>query len=502
MKRSLLGFLLLVSLTNFSFAQSRTGGQPSTTAAAATAVKQANYEVPIVTKTLANGLEVIVLPDPGVPLATVELAVRNGSFTEPPELNGLSHLFEHMFFKPNQAIMLAQCENARTRFGGVSDRCNEALGLKSQIGDVSYLRNLGNMGITYNGSTREEVVNYYYTTTSQYFPTALRVINDSVRFPTFDKSELEDEKKVVIGEIDRNESNPFYYLNTELMNKLFYKYPTRKNSLGTRESVQSATVEKMKFIQSRYYVPNNAALVVTGDVKPDEVFRQVEQVMGSWPRRAVEPFKEFPLVEHPPLAKSEGVIVTQPVENVVIEIGWHGPSIGKDDKATYAADVFSYIVGQPDSRLQRNLVDGGLASAVGVNYYTQRNVGPITILIVTTPEKAKAAVKAVYDEVALWASPGYFSDEELEASKATLQSRDLFDREETSEYTHTLGFWWSSTGIDYFRGYQRNLNATTRADINRYVTTYVIGKPHVGLALMSDAARTASKLTEQDLIGK
>jgi zinc protease len=104
--------------------------------------------------------------------------------------------------------------------------------------------------------------------------------------------------------------------------------------------------------------------------------------------------------------------------------------------------------------------------------------------------------------VALWATPNYFSDEELEASKATLQSRDLFEREETSEYTHTLGFWWSSTGIDYFRGYQRNLKATTRADISKYVTTYVIGKPHVGLALMSDAARTASKLTEQDLIGK
>jgi zinc protease len=501
-KRAFLSFLLLASLINFSFAQARTAGQPAAAVAAPTTTnKQSNYEVPFVNKTLANGLEVIVMPDPGVPLVTVELAVRNGSFTEPPELNGLSHLFEHMFFKPNQAILLAQCENARMRFGGVSDRCNEAFSLKSQIGDVGYLRNLGSMGITYNGSTREEVVNYYYTTTSQYFPTALRVINDSVRYPLFDRGDLEDEKKVVIGEIDRNESNPFYYLNTELMNKLFFKYPTRKNALGTRQSVSSATVDTMKLIQSRYYVPNNSALVVTGDVKPDEVFRQVEQVMGNWQRRQVDPFKEFPMVEHPPLPKSEGVIVTQPIENVFIEIGWHGPSIGKDDKATYAADVFSYIVGQPDSRLQRNLVDTGLATAVGVNYYTQRNVGPITILIVTTPDKAKAAVNAVYKEVAQWSTPNYFTDEELEASKATLQARDLFDREETSEYTHTLGFWWSSTGIDYFRGYQRNLNATTRADINRYITTYVQGKPHVGLALMSENSRNVSKLTEQDLIG-
>ena len=498
-KRSLLGFLLLISFFNFSFAQA---GKTTQAGAASPAAKQA-YEVPIVTKTLANGLEVIVLPDSGVPLVTVELDVRNGSFTEPPELNGLSHLFEHMFFKPNQAIVLAQCDNdSKLRLGLVSQRCNDVFKLRSQIGDVSYLRNLGNMGITYNGSTREEVVNYYYTTTTPYLATAIRAISDSVRFPTFDQDDLENEKKVVIGEIDRNESNPFYYLNKELMDKLFYKYPTRKNALGTRESVSSATTEKMRLIQSRYYVPNNSSLVVAGDVKPDEVFRIAEQVMGSWPRRAVDPFKDFPLVEHPPLVKSEGVFSTQPIENVIIEIGWHGPSIGKDDKATYAADVFSYIVGQPDSRLQRNLVDSGLASAVGVNYYTQRNVGPIMVVIVTTPDKARAALKAVYDEIALWASPNYFSDEELEASKATLQSRDLFEREEPSEYSHTLGFWWSSTGIDYFRGYQKNLNATTRADINRYVTTYVTGKPHVGLAMLSEDAKAASKLTQQDLIGK
>ena len=488
MKRSFLGFLLLISLFNLGFAQAAKTTQPAVGSSAA--AKQASYEVPIVTKTLANGLEVIVLADPTVPLVTVELAVRNGSFTEPPELNGLSHLFEHMFFKPNEAILLAQCETA-SRFGNLSDRCNDAMRLKPQIGDVSYLANLGNMGITYNGSTREEVVNYYYTTTSQYLPTAVRVIND-----------LEDEKKVVIGEIDRNESNPFYYLNKELNDKLFYKYPTRKNPLGTRESVSAATPETMRLIQSRYYVPNNSALVVTGDVKPDQVFDLVEKTMGSWQRRATDPFKEFPLVEHPPLAKSEGVISTQPIENVFIEIGWHGPSIGKDDKSTYAADVFSYIVGQPDSKLQRDLVDTGLASAVGVNYYTQRNVGPISVVLVTTPDKAKAALKAVYDEINQWSSPTYFSYEELEASKATLQARDLFDREETSEYTHTLGFWWSSTGIDYFRGYQNNLNAMTRADINRYVTTYILGKPHVGIALMSDDAKTSSKLTEADLIGK
>ncbi len=63
---------------------------------------------PLVNKVLANGLEVIVLEDHSVPLVTVEMAVRNGSFTEPPELNGLSHLYEHMFFKPSHEIVMRE----------------------------------------------------------------------------------------------------------------------------------------------------------------------------------------------------------------------------------------------------------------------------------------------------------------------------------------------------------------------------------------------------------
>ena len=265
-------------------------------------------------------------------------------------------------------------------------------------------------------------------------------MNNSIRFPTFDEDELNDEIKVVIGEVDRNESNPFYYLNLTSNEKLFYKYPTRKIPLGTRETITSATIEKMRLIQSRYYVPNNSALVVTGDVKPEEVFKLAEEIFGSWEKRKVNPFVEFPLVEHPPLEKSEAVIVEQPVQNVLIQIGWHGPSIGKDDEGTYAADVFSYILTQPNSRFQRALVDSGLTVGASIGYYTQRNVGPIQVLLVTTPDKAKAALKVAYEQIAQFDEPDYFTDEELESAKTILESRDLFDREKLSDYTHTLFF--------------------------------------------------------------
>lgn len=486
---------------------------PADLAAQATATAQTktaaqDYAVPFINRTLPNGLEVIVLQDTSVPLVTVELAVRNGSFTEPPELNGLSHLYEHMFFKTNQAMLLFQCEPFLMR-GGVNPICNEPVKLKPKIGDVSYLRGIEKLGMTYNGTTREEVVNYYFTTTSPYVETAIRVINNGVRYPLFHPQEFEEEKQVVIGELERNEANPYSYLFQATNEKLFYKYPTRKNPGGTRATVAAATTEQMRLIQSRYYFPNNAALVVTGNVDPEDVFKKAEAIMGSWEKRAVDPFKEFPLVEHPPLAKSEALIIekntgeeTQSAEqNVFIQIGWHGPSIGKDDASTYAADVFSYILGQADHRFQRNIVDKGLASTVGLNYYTQRNVGPITIFLVTTPSKAKAALAAVYAEVAQFSSPTYFTNEELENSKTILEANDLFDREKASEYAHTLGFWWSSTGIDYFTDYHKNLRAVTRANINKYISTYITGKNHVAVALVSPNSKSTAALTENDLLG-
>jgi zinc protease len=428
---------------------------------------------PIEHRTLANGLEVIVLSDRSVPLVTVELAVRNGSFTEPPEYNGLSHLYEHMFFKSNRATLARE----------------------------PYVRDLDEAGLMQNGRTLEEVVEYYFTTTTANFPLGLRWIRDAALYPAFDPDEFRQEQEVVIGELDRHESSPFDGFFKSMNERLFYRYPSRKNPSGNRETVSAATTEMMRLIQERYYVPNNAAIIVAGDVEAEEVFRLTEEMFADWRRRERPPFEEFPLVEHPPLARSEAAIMTADVQAVTIMIGWHGPSIGKDDAATYAADVFSFILRQPNSRFQRALVDSGLALGVDLGYYTQRNVGPIYLTLQTTPDRARAALRAVYQEIARFDDPDYFSDEELESAKTLLEADDLYEREELSDYVHTIGFWWASTGIDYYKGYLRELRATSRADIGRYVRTYIQGQPHVSLALLSPASLRASGLTEADLLG-
>lgn len=477
LRRGWLATVLVVTLLSSVPAGWAQAPKRGTAAASPAVVANPKIQTPqdqLINRTLANGLEVIVLADHSVPLVTVELAVKNGSYTEPPELNGLSHLYEHMFFQSNDGKPLTAEEAAEGEGGAFS-----------------------------NAETREEIVVYYSTTASPFLRSVMRSMRDKMLYPRFDKTEFENEREVVLAELDRHESNPNFFLDQEMTKRLWWKYPSRKNPAGNRQTVATATTDMMRLIQSRYYVPNNTALIVTGDVDPERVFSLAQSLFGEWKSSGADPFVKFPLVEHPPLAKSESGLVIRPdVENVYFEIGWHGPSIGKDNASTYAADVFSYILSQPNSRFQRALVDSNLVQGANINYYTQRNVGPINILARISPDRTRAAIKAIYNEVAHFNDPDYFTDEELDNAKTILAANDLFDREKLSDYGQTIAFWWASTGLDYFRGYQRNLKAMTRADISRYLTTYVQNRPHVALVLLSEAEQRELQLKDSELLEK
>jgi zinc protease len=419
---------------------------------------------------LKNGLQVIVIENRSVPLVTVEIAVKNGAYTETPEYNGLSHLYEHMFFKSNE----------RSRAEGYHDRPAE-------------------LGMLQNATTREEVVNYYTTTVKTGTREAMVLMRDAIRYPLFDKRELDQEIQVVLDELAQHRSNPFFYLISAMDSRLWYKYLSRKNPGGDPETVAKSTPEMMRTIQRKYYLPNNSALVVAGDINAQEIFKLAEEVFSDWPR-GEDPFVKDPVPKHPPLEKDVAVMVNQPVNAATIQIGYHGPSTDTDAPATYAADVFSFILRQPDSKFSRELIDSGLTTGTTFNYYTQINVGPITLLAQATPDKLKEALKAINTQIAQFDSPTYFTDEELESAKTLLDVNEIYDREKPSQYAHTVSFWWASSGLDYYANYVENLRKVTREDIKRYVNKYIKNKYRVVGVLISETDQKRIGLTEPDLL--
>lgn len=405
----------------------------------------------IKTKTLSNGLQVIVIENHSIPLVTVEIAVKNGAFTEPPEFNGLSHLYEHMFFKGNAVIPTQE----------------------------AYLRRIRELGIVFNGTTSSERVNYYFTLPSKNAKEGLVFMRDAIMTPKFDEKEFKKEIQVVIGEVDRNESNPYYWLGQAVEAKVWHKYPTRKDSLGDRKTITTATVAKMKEMQKRYYVPNNSALLIAGDIKPEAAFKMAEELFKGWKKSDKDPHVTYPVPEHPPIAKSEAVVTLKKVRTPYFQMVWHGPSVTKDPKATFAADVLSFILSQPASTFHKNLVDSGLTLGAGLSYYTQKYKGPITASAQVLPGKVKPAIKAFIKELYKLTDPNYYTDAQLESAKKILTVQAIYEREKTSNLAHTVSFWWASTSLDYYFNYVKNLNAVTRQDISNYIKTYVVNKPFV-----------------------
>jgi zinc protease len=221
---------------------------------------------------------------------------------------------------------------------------------------------------------------------------------------------------VVIGEYDRDESQPGFRFETAMGHALWGSAWPRKNPLGERASVLSTTAAQLREIQHRYYVPNNSALIVTGDVRPDSVFAAAQRAFGDW-ERAPDPFVTWPIPPIPPLRADTGVLVEEPISAAVIMLQWQGPSARGDPAATYAADVFSDLLNSPTSRMHRRLVDTGLFQSLGVNYLTLDHVGPITISGETTPGHVREALTALEKEIALLGDSDYFSSAELEPIK-------------------------------------------------------------------------------------
>ena len=433
--------------------------------------QRAELEKIIQRRVLPNGLEVIVVENHGVPLATIEIDVKNGSFTQSPEYEGLAHMYEHMFF-----------------------RANSKYPEPNQFWDKA-----SDLGAVFNGTTQEERVNYYMTVPAEKLADAVHLLASALREPLFRRDELERERQVVIGEYDRNESSPFFALSRQMDAKLYPGNFSRKDIIGDRQVVLTTTPEKMRSIQKKYYVPNNSVLIVAGDVTPATVFALAERELGQW-SRGPDPFATDPIPAIPPLQKSEGLVVEAPVGAVTVQIQWQGPSVGQDPKSTYAADVFSDVLNDPRSQFQQRLVDSGLWQAIGVNYYTLNHTGPITISGQTSPEQFREALAALYGEIAKFDTPGYYTAEELEAVKAHRAVTSAFDRERASGFAHTLGFWWSVASLEYYMGYVDYMAQQTIADLRAYARRYILGKPHVTGVLIAPEARQALRLAPEDLV--
>jgi len=429
-------------------------------------------------KTLENGLEVFVFRNSNVPLATVQITFRCGAIAQTPDTAGLFHLYEHMLFKGNDAFADEAAFNAAMTELGVSG---------------------------WNGGTSNEYVDYYVTVPSDKTAKGIDFWAHAVRNPKLDPGDLEVEKNIVLNEVKGYYSDPGHILNQAVTKRLFATYPWRRDVSGAENVVRNASVAQLRAIQNTYYLPNNASLIVSGDVDPTEVFAWAQESFGGWKRGAdpwqtVPPTHPFPTVGSKLWFSHE----SQYPGFASVSLRLRGPDVLKDDASTYAADVWLGLLDKPDGRFKKairqkvpSLYQEDYLNAV---YLTQRDGGYLevsTYLLADAPggaltEKAEAFEKAVREEMEAMASdPGYFTDDDFDAVKHRLLDSRTFERETASGFASSLSFWWASASTAYYLGYDGNFSRVGRDDLKRFLNLYW-SKPGV-LSLMvhpNDAVAT------------
>jgi zinc protease len=408
---------------------------------------------------LDNGLEVVVIENHKVPLATIEIAVKNGAYTEGPEYSGLSHLFEHMFFKSN----------------------------KDYPDQEKFIKRTEELGMIWNGTTSDERVNYFFTFDKDSLTAGLKFMNAAIRFPIYRTEDMQKERPVVDGEFQRAESDPGFQLTYNVGKKVWGDLFTRKNPIGDHDVINTATPEKMMIIKDKYYHPNNSLLVIAGDVNPKDVFAKAKAIFGDWKHSGFNPHERYPIPEFKPIEKTEYLIKESPIaQTPYVMYMWQGPDTRNDSIGTLAADVFSTVMGLNSSKWQQALIDKGIASYAGISYQTASHVGPISIFAVPNPGKLKEFSTEVNSQVAHFADNDYFSDEQLQTAKDILRRNFIRGKEKPSALASSLTFWWCSASFDYYTDYIKALDNISRADIQAYLKKYLIGKPYVAGMIINE----------------
>jgi len=407
-------------------------------------------------KELPNGLQVLFIENHAVPLVTIKIISRNGAFVESDEFDGLSHLYEHMFFKANKF-------------------------LPSQEEWIKYTRT---HGMDWNGATSTAYVNYYFTVHKKNLLPGLTIMNNSIRFPLFDRKELKKEIKVVLSEYDISDSEPTDIFHREILRKAYGKYFSYKNVLGSRKIVQTATREKLLKIKNRFYVPENCLLIIAGDIVPGVAFEKVKKIFSDW-KKGTESFKK-PLPQLPRIKKNKYLIFNRDVKLSTIKILFNGPGVSTNRDMTYAADLLSSAMGHLNSKFHKSLVETGIAQSAAFWYYTQKVYGEIYFYMKVKPENIKKAMKALKRQIRKMRDlKNYLSKDLISGTLTMLEIEELYSRESAMRFSDKAGFWWSVSDIDYYLDYLSNIKRVKYKDMQKFFDVYVKGKPFIGGILIS-----------------
>jgi zinc protease len=344
---------------------------------ATAAIKFATYVPEMVDYTLPNGLRVILAKDNTAPVVAVNLWYQVGAANDPPQRSGFAHLFEHMMFDGSAHVKRGEYD--------------------------AYLQHVGGM---LNASTNPDYTDYFQIIPANQLPLVLWLESDRMASLNVTQAGFDIQRQVVIQELNQRVLNAPYgrsdYLHT--YNDPFSGYPPyERPPIGSIEDLNAASLEEITAFHRQYYLPNNATLVIVGDIEFEPTKTLVEAYFGEIPPgEPVTPILDrYPLPEPFPARQTDATTgcqlgSQQTLIDPLIELPKVSYSVvtpARGDRDFYALNLLASILSDgKSSRFQQQLVLPGLVSEA--NAEVAENIGASLLLVEGTP-KAGESVESV-----------------------------------------------------------------------------------------------------------
>ncbi|MBX9915843.1 MAG: insulinase family protein [Nitrosomonas sp.] len=374
---------------------------------------------------LDNGLRLIVKQDHRSPVVVTQVWYKAGSIDEVNGVTGVAHVLEHMMFKGTE-----------------------------KVPNGNFSKKIAAAGGRENAFTSYDYTAYYQQLHKNHLPMAMELEADRMRNLILTEEEFSKEIKVVMEERRlRTEDQARSLLYEKMMSVAYQAHPYKNPIIGWMNDLENMRVEDAREWYDRWYAPNNAILIVVGDVDANEVFRLAQKNYGTIPKHSLLPLNARKPQTEPPQTGTKRIIVKAPAELPYLMMGYHAPAIRNvvEDWEPYALEILEGVLdGHASARLNKNLVrESQIANSANAGYSAMAR-GPSIFFLSAVPRAGKTVAEleqALRKEIEKITKDGVTEDE-LARVKAQVVAGHVYQRDSIFSQAMQLGR-LESTGLSY-----------------------------------------------------
>lgn len=406
-------------------------------------------------KTLDNGLQIVVIPmDNGSGVIESDIFYKVGSRNEILGKSGIAHMLEHLSFKSTKKLQAGEFDKIVKGFGGVD-----------------------------NASTGFDYTRYFIKSSAEHIDTSLGLFAELMRNLSLKDEEFQPERQVVAEERRwRTDNSPLGYLYFRFFNTAFLHHSYHWTPIGFMGDILGWEIGDIREFYNAYYQPNNAVVVVAGDIEPQKVFASASKHFGAIPAA-----KSIPKVriEEPEQDGYREVIVKKPTQIEWLIMGYKIPDFSHIDQIALSA-LAEVLSGGKSALLDSELVDKrNLASEVSASAMGLKDSGVFMIMAAGNEKvRAKTLQKEILG-ILERVKQGQITQEELDTAKRNMQASFVYSLEKSSSVAGLFGAFLVRDDVAPLLRYEEEFSKLTLADLTRVAQKYFV-EDTLSVAILCD----------------